>query len=312
MKYKFLRSTWLFASSMLVLFSCSKKDHPAPVQVRNPDTAEEVSVDRFSNTAGHLMIRTAANMLPAANAPVNFDQGPFITKGLGPGGQTVEYYNFDVQRTTPAPIYVFFKNGQSSSVPGQLNVIDVIPGDFGYNDFWQVYKVTVPDNYVANTITSGQEVVNSGYSVEKTNALVNCPVVPEGSTATRRLTAESNALVRSWYKNKVAYYFNFGEKALSVTAAGLVPLAPIFVSFKINPNLPNGGPDSGFKTEQGSDKTHNVVFALPPAAGYSPLWTVMVYDNNNFDAVNNLATAAVAAVLDPNAGNVNCPVVSIQ
>jgi hypothetical protein len=69
---------------------------------------------------------------------------PFITKGFTPSGQTVEYYNFDVQPTAPAPIWVLFKQGESNPVSGQLNIINVIPGDAGYNDFWQVYKVIVP------------------------------------------------------------------------------------------------------------------------------------------------------------------------
>lgn len=315
MIYKFSKSASLFAASLVMLLSCSKKnDNTINQEARNPDTADEASIDRFSSTAGHLMVRTSTNGLPAANAAINFDQIPFITKGLGPTGQTVEYYNFDVQPTTPAPIYVFFKDGQTASVPGQLNVIDVIPGDNSYNDFWQVYKVTVPDNYVANTISSAQEVVNSGYRIERTNSLVNCPVVPKGSTAVKRFTTESNALIRCWYKNKVVYYFNFGEKSLSTTASGLVPLIPIYVSFKINPDQPNGGPDSGFKTETGTDKTHNVVSALPADAGYSPLWTVVVYDNSNFNAVTNLTTATspMTTILIPNAGNVNCPVVSVQ
>lgn len=312
MLYKFYRTKWVFAASLLMLFSCSKKNDTIPVaQAHNPDTAEEVPIDRFSAAAGHLMVRTSTNGLPAANAPINFDVVPFITKGFGPSGQTVDYYNFDIQRTEPAPIYAFFKNGQSSSIPGQLNVIDVIPGDGGYNDFWQVYKVTVPDNYVTNSISSAQELAASGYKVERTNSLVNCPVVPKGSSAQKRFTAESNALIRCWYKDKVVYYFNFGEKNLTATAAGLVPLSPIYVSFNINPGQPNGGPDSGFKTEPGTEKTHNVVATLPADAGYSPLWTVIVYDNNNFNAVNNLTTAANSTILMPNAGNVNCPLVSI-
>ena len=39
--------------------------------------------------------------------PVDFDTGPFITQGLSPStGKPVRYYNFDVQGTTPAPVYV--------------------------------------------------------------------------------------------------------------------------------------------------------------------------------------------------------------
>lgn len=315
MIHNFSRTASLLTAAVIFFVSCSKKNDPVNVnnpQPHDPVKAELASIDRFSATAGHLQIRTATNGLPAANAAIDFDKGPFITKGFGPAGQTVLYYNFDIQPIAPAPIYVFFKSGQTAPVAGQLNVIDVIPGDGGYNDFWQVCKVTVPDNYVANSIGSAQEVMASGYPVEKTNSLVNCPVVPKGSTAVKRFTSESNALIRCWYKDKLVYYFNFGEKALTTTATGYVPLSPIYVAFTINPGLPNGGPDSGFKTETGSDKTHNVVATLPADAKYSPLWNVVVYDNGNFNTVNNLTTAMASTILVPNAGNVNCPVVSVQ
>ena len=268
--------------SFLLLVSCSKDDKNGNTS-NNPDTAKEAPIDRFNAVPGKLFVRTAANGLPAANAPVNFDQGAFITKGLGPAGQKVEYYNFDVMPTTPAPIYVFFKKNQATPVPGQLNVINTIPGDEGYNDFWQVYKVTVPDDYIANSISSLPEVLSSGYTIESTNSIVNCPVVPKGSTATRRLINEPSSLIRCWYKRNVVYYFNFGEKNVMTTANGLVPLVPIYVSFNINPDQPNGGPASGFKTEPGTDQTHNVVSTLPADAGYSPLWTVVAYNNNNFN-----------------------------
>src|SRR4051812_9099098 len=75
----------------------------------DPDTAEKVAVDRFSDQAGHLQKRSASPDLPAANAPVDFDQGPFITQGFGPQGEVVQYYNFDVQRKVAAPIYVLMK-----------------------------------------------------------------------------------------------------------------------------------------------------------------------------------------------------------
>ena len=37
----------------------------------------------------------------------------------------------------------------------QLDIIDTLPGETGYNDFRQVWKVTVPKDYVANTIIRG-------------------------------------------------------------------------------------------------------------------------------------------------------------
>lgn len=312
MKGKTLGMFATFSTAVILLASCSKKEDTAPGP-RDPNTAEVVSVDRFSAAAGHLQVRTASNGLPGANEPVNFDQVPFITRGLTPDGRVVDYYNFDVQPTAPAPIWALFKK-DGTGVTGQMNIIDVLPGDAGYNDFWQVVKVTVPDDYVANTVTSYNELVAKGYPMEKTNSIVNCPVVPKGSTATKRFTSETPGLTRGWYRDKVVFYFNFSERALTTTSAGAVPKIPIYVAFNINPADPNGGPASGFKAEPGTNppQTHNVVAIVPTDNGYSPLWSVVVYDNNAFGSVSNLSTAMAAPVLIPSAGNVNCPVVHIQ
>jgi hypothetical protein len=259
------------------------------------------------------MVRTADNGLPAADAPVDFDSGePFITKGRGPGAETVKYYNFDVQPTAPAPIYALYREGESDPVDGQLNVIDVIPGDAGYNDFWLVSKVTVPANYVANTVTSVAEIRSAGYDVTSTDMIVNCPVVPYGSTAKLRFKqTESPELTRGWYRDQVVYYFNFSEAALTA-AAGKVPTSPIYVTFNTNPGDPGGGPASGFVVEPGTDQTHNVPATLPADPGYSPLWAVHIYDNTAFPTVMNLATASAATILEPNGPTVNCPIVSVE
>lgn len=298
--------------SLTSMIACSKSKSNPNGNPKNPDSAPTASVDRFSQAAGHLQVRTSSNGLPAPNAPVNFDQGPFITLGLTPAGGKVSYYNFDIQPIDPAPIYVLFKQGETKQVDGQLNIINVLPGETGYNDFWQIYKVTVPNDYVANSVTSYDEITSKGFQIEKTNDLVNCPVVPKGSTASLRYGNADQGLTRGWYKDQVVYYFNFNEKALQVNSSGQVPAPGIFVTFNINPNQPGGGPSSGFKTESGTTQTHNVITYVPSNADYSPLWTVVVYDNSDFASVNNLNTAGMATVLLPNAGTVNCPVVSIQ
>ncbi len=285
-------------------------DDPAAPQ--NPETATRALIDRFSSSAGMLFVRDATNGLPAAGQPVNFDQGPFITQGFGPNGEITQYYNFDVQPTAPAPIYVLFREGESAPVSGQLNIVDVIPGDQGYNDFWQVVKVTVPRNYVANGVTSLEEIETAGYGMETTNTIVNCPIVPEGSTATKRLGGGSAGLVQGWYRGQAVFYFAFEERALTSTSGGSVPLSPIYVTFNINPDQPGGGPASGFKTEPGTSQTHNVVATLPANSGYSPLWIVNVYDNADFGSVRNLATAQGARVKGAGVALVNCPVVLIQ
>ena len=91
----------------------------------DPDTAAKASVDRFSADAGNLFVRDGSKGLPGPNEPIDFDQGPFITKGLGPNGELISYYNFDVMSLEPAPIYVLFRDGESAPVEGQLNIVDV-------------------------------------------------------------------------------------------------------------------------------------------------------------------------------------------
>jgi hypothetical protein len=277
---------------------------------KDPATAVHVAVDRFSATAGMLFVRTATNGLPAANAPIDMDTGPFITLGFGPAGEKISYYNFDVQTATPAPIFVLFRQGENGPVADQLNIVDVIPGQSGYNDFWRVVKVTVPSNYVANTITSLDEISARGYPTEATTMIVNCPIVPEGSVARRRFAGGASTLTRGWYRGQVVTYFNFDEAPITTVAGGSVPIASIFVAFNVNPNETGGGPASGFKSETGTLQTHNVAAKLPGQAGYSPLWSVIPLNNTAFADVHDLPTA-LAAPMFAAAGNVNCPIVSV-
>lgn len=298
----------LFIAAAFALFNTSCKKEDDPVVGKDPDAATKVSVDRFSASAGHLMVRDGSNGLPGANEAINYDVAPFITEGLTPSGAMTAYYNFDVMPTTPAPIYVLFREGESSPVDGQLNIIDKIPGETGYNDFWLVTKVTVPSDYVANVVTSYAEIVEKGYAIEATTTIVNCPVVPEGSTATKRFGGGDTGLTRGWYNGEVCFYFNFVEKDLTAVS-GTVPTSPIYVTFNINPGQTGGGPASGFVVENGTSQTHNVVATVPSDAAYSPLWQVKIYDNADFSSVTDLSSAQAATILEPNAALVNCPIV---
>lgn len=303
-----MKKSKLILLSLIAFMGSCKKDSSTPEVGKDPSTATRISVDRFSATAGHLMVRDASNGLPAANAAINFDMAPFITKGYSPSGALTEYYNFDVMPDVPSPIYVFFKEGETTPVAGQLNIIDKIPGEAGYNDFWSMQKVTVPSNYVANTVTSFDEIISKGYTISATTNIINCPVVPDGSTATKRIGGGSTALNRGWYKGQLCFYFTFEEKAL-VSVGGKVATSPIYVTFNINPNVTGGGPPSGFVVESGTMQTHNVLATTPSQSTYSPLWSVYMYDNANFGTVSNLSSAQTSNIIVSNAALVNCPTV---
>jgi hypothetical protein len=108
---KTVRKIAIFGLSMLLIsllsVSCDKDDDTTSAKGKDINTATKVSVDRFSVTAGKLMVRTATNGLPVANAPINFDNQPFITTGFDRTGAIVKYYNFDVQSITPED-FMFF------------------------------------------------------------------------------------------------------------------------------------------------------------------------------------------------------------
>lgn len=306
-----MHPTSTFATPILLsalLTACATE--PTTPTPHDPDQATIAMIDRFAAGAGTLMVRTAANGLPAAGAPIDFDAGPMRTQGLGPNGEVVSYYNFDVQPTVPADIYVLFPEGATTPVAGQLNIIDVLPGDAGYSDFWRVTRVDVPADYVANTYASVDELLAADLPMTTTDTLVNCPVVPPGSTATSRVGGGSAELHRGWYRGAVATYFTFEEAALSA-ATDVVPQAPIYVTFNVNPDEAGGGPPSGFVVEAGTSQTHNVLGSLPGDAGYSPLWSVSVYDNADFDVVADLASIDSATVLASSVMAVNCPLATM-
>jgi len=281
---------------------------PAGAAVVDPDKAPVASVDRFSKDAGHLQLRTDGNGIPGPNQAVDFDTGPFNTQGLSPQGKPVRYYNFDVQSTTPATVYIVYRAGASTPLAGQLPIIDELPGEKGYNDFRQVTKVSVPASYEANSIVDAAGLKASGFKMEKTDAIRNMPIVPDGSVARHRLNGGDSGLQRAWYHGKVAKFLAFNEAALLAANGEDVPISPISVFFNINPDQPNGGPASGFRREPGSPQTHNVVSTVPGNPSYSPLWVVSVFDTADWSKVHDLDSATNARILAASVATVNCPI----
>lgn len=280
----------------------------------DPDSAPVAMIDRFSATAGTLQVRDGDN-LPGPGAAVDFDQAPFVTLGFAPDGRDARYYNFDVQPRVPGRWYEL-RDGDGALVDGQLPIIDALPGDSGYSDFHRVWRVTVSDGYVANTITSLAELEASGFAIVETDEVANHPVVPAGSTADVRIDGGDASLRRAWYRGQIAPYFRFAESQVELVSVGIfegqVPLSYIYVMFNINPGEAGGGLPSGFRVEPGTDHTHNVLETVPGDPGYSPLWMVNVLDTADFDSVVDLDGAKAATLLATPPGEVNCPVRSVD
>jgi hypothetical protein len=269
----------------------------------DPATAPRAHIDRFSDAAGTIFRRSERTDLPGPDEPIDFDRGPFLVRGLGPDGRVAEYYNFDVRPQLPAFIRFLVRDGDAVPV-AQGVIVNALPGDPRYSDLWQVVLVFVPHDYVPNTITSLDQIFDGAYREVHTGALINCPVVPEGSTAAKRLGGTAD-LRQGWYRDQVIFYFTFSERQIVTTAGGSVPLADLFVTFNVNADR-----RSGYVKEMGTAQTHNVLAVLPEDPAYSPLWTVRVYDNAAFDEVRDLAAARAAPVIDDSLFVINAPIVS--
>jgi hypothetical protein len=268
--------------------------------LKAPATKTAPVIDRFSTQAGHLMVRSPDSPLPGPGEPIHFDRAPFQTQGFGPDGSVVRYDNFDTQTRTPAPRYQLARKGDTSTP----DLVDVLPGDPGYNDVWQLQWVELPDGVDPASITSVADLLSRHYKITPTANLVDCPIVPPGSTAPGDDTLAPVAMTLT-YRGAPVTCLEFGTP-LSADD-GRVPTSPIYVTFAHNP------PDSsGFRTEAPTTvQTHNVLDSLPGDVAYSPLWDVHVYDGAAFDRVHDAQSALAAPLLVEHGPLVNCPVVAI-
>jgi hypothetical protein len=256
-------------------------------------------IDRFSARAGHLMRRDANPALPGPDQPIDFTRAPFLTQGLGPDGAVVRYVNLDVQPDAPAILYRFVRAGTHDPIAGQDDVVDVIPGDDGYSDFWRIAYVDVPDGFVAGSIASAGELRARGLRATPSADVIDCAVVPRGTRAPETRGVAPVEVHGLRYRGAAIACLRFG--APLALDGGRVPTSPIFVTFA-RPAV--------FRTEPGAAaQTHNVVMSVPGDVDYSPLWAVHVYDPAAFDRVRDAETASRAPLVDPNGPHVNCPIV---
>ncbi len=225
-----------------------------------------------------------------------------LVQGWYQGRQTF-YYEFgtnsavtdDSSQVIPALLYAFIAGFDNAGNPlflgGQHNIVDIIPGDEGYADLWEVIFVIVPDDYVSNSFTSAEQVRNSDYELQEPGIYINYPIVPARSTL-----AEGEELLSVWYRGQQINYLAFGSNP--------VETAPIYAFI-------TGFDDAG--NPQFVAGQNNVIDVIPGDEGYSDFWHV------NFVTVpadyqpNSLRSAAEVLnsgyEITPANIVLNCPVV---
>ncbi|MPZ97845.1 MAG: hypothetical protein GEU80_00685 [Dehalococcoidia bacterium] len=268
-----------------------------------------------SPTGEAMMTETPDAMGSATGTPMSDDMDSMGAVDLGEPkqfdlvqgwyqGADVEYYDFGA--TTPlaspggasvavAPIYAFVTGidaqGMPQSVEGQHNIVDVIPGDEGYSDLWEVSLVVVDEMYAADSIRSAADVMSSGFEMVKPGLFVNCPVVPEDSTF-----EGGEQLVQGWYQDQVVYYPDFGAND---------PVAiPIWV-------FSTGMDAAGMPRPVEGQR--DIIDAVPGDAGYSAFWLVHLvtvpgdYEANSITSATDVAASGYEVTRTDML--VNCPVV---
>lgn len=226
-------------------------------------SAPLVSVDRFSDAAGTLLRRSADPKLPGPNIPFSLDDPPFRIEVTSKDGNPAHCYDLDVRPAKPNRLYVFYDSRNNYRL-GQFPVIDSIPGDPGYSDLWDIWKVITPDAFYesnwlrdAKTLQLLLDDPASGFTAASTGIYLNAPIVPEGTAASLKAEARTGGPTQryyAWYRGKRAPYLYF-EGSLRLDAAGAIPVARI--------ELAGGTPVHPRGEVRPS--------SWPKAVGYSPL-----------------------------------------
>lgn len=296
---------WPLVAALVVVVSGCEGGDGAFGPPLDPEAAELATVDRFSDLAG-LFKRSEDPQLPGPDQPIDFDE-LFSVTGLGPAGERVQYYTFDSDNGAPMAVYRLV-NEDGERLPEQLDVVSAVPGQEGYSDFWQIYEVSVPADYVANAVTSAAEILDAGFETTPTEQTLNRPIVPRGSTAELRFREEDRSLRRAWFDDEVVDAFAFDEHPLK-SDRGSVAYSTVYVCTGAAED--GASTASGFCAEDDAETTRNVVETLPGDPGYSPYWLVRAYPPSDFATVMDLETVRNATELESR-GLVNCPVVSVE
>lgn len=253
-----------------------------------PEYLPQAEVDRFSDAAGSFFRRSENPALPEPDEAIDLD-ALFLHRGLGPNGEAIEFYHLDIHPTQPAPVYILVDR-RGDAIAGQLPIFDALPGDASYSDLKQVWEVAITDRlYSPNTLTSLQAIEDQGLEAIETGDILNCVMVPAGSSATRRYgSGDATALQSGWVRDQLIRYFLFeGPQSNAQVAfeSGEIS-APLMYGFFDNDEDFTGG----FAVDD-EGNTHNVVTRLPGQEGYAPLWAVRIFLLDAFDRVVDVATA---------------------
>ena len=198
------------------------------INVGSPAAAVSTEADGGGSASGGYGAPALASSGEAAPLPGSLR---FEERQAWYEGEPVLYYDLgaesslDNDAVQDAKIWVFVYGFDDEGAPrfieGHPTIVDVVPGDDGYSDLWHVQLVIVPGGRDTSGIRSRDALLASDLEIISTDMLVNCPIVPLGSTFT-----DGQALNDAWYRGERVVYATFG-----VTLATPIPVWTFITGF---------------------------------------------------------------------------------
>jgi hypothetical protein len=137
-------------------------------------------------------------------------------------GKLLNWYNFGSRlpvsqgRVQAQPVWILTSGLDSRRnpipFPGQGAIFDVDVDEPGYSDLSRVIWVTAPAGYVANAITSREQIEQAGLVQTPSDNLVNRPFV--GSED--RLDGSADPPLQGWVRGEAIWYFDLGPASSQV------------------------------------------------------------------------------------------------
>ena len=190
-------------------------------------------------------------------------------------GQEVRFWDFGPAPDFAIPVWLLRQcdeNGMPTApIPNHPNVIDAVPGDFGYSPFWSMVIVCVTDAYQNETFASSRALAD-GVEVgllqpfQDTGKWANCPVVLP-SVGLEIGNGQPNYPPHDgYYRDTVSYYFHLGgmdRGVYDLDAQGLVEKHYVFQA-----------------TDEEGRSCDPVFEVTRTSPDYSPLWQVVEVDSS--------------------------------
>ncbi len=102
-------------------------------------------------------------------------------------------------------------SGSIALTSGQAPIIDTLPRQAGYTDFFEIVAFRPEGDYTADDIKSKATLVRAGFPLTRTGGIVTCPVVgPDAKLAPPSgtpLYTQKLAPIQVWYKKKRTHCF---------------------------------------------------------------------------------------------------------